>query len=53
MAILLKNENICKSVMDLIYDKQTEFKKEKGKVVSLEKTIERLLKDAYLKNKPN
>ncbi|GEO08768.1 hypothetical protein [Segetibacter aerophilus] len=49
MAILLKNDSLDKKVMDLIYTKQLQFKKEKGRVVSLQKTIERLLKEAYLK----
>lgn len=49
MAILLKNEKICPSVMKLIYEKQLAFRTEANKIVSLEKTIERLLKDAYLK----
>jgi hypothetical protein len=48
MAILLKNENITKPVMDFIYDKQAEFKKEAGQHISLEKTIARLIKEAYL-----
>jgi hypothetical protein len=48
-ALLLQSKNIDKPVIDLIYDKQLEFKKEKGRVVSLEYTVNRLLKDAYLK----
>jgi hypothetical protein len=48
-SILLKSKNIDKSVLDLVYDKQLEFTKEKGMKVSLEKTVCRLIKDAYLK----
>lgn len=47
-SILLKSENIDKTVMDLIYDKQLQFTKEKGMRVSIEKTVCRLLKEAYL-----
>ena len=47
-AILLQTKNIDKSVIDLIYDKQCEFSKEKMMKVSIEKTICRLLKEAYL-----
>ncbi len=50
-ALLLKSENIDKRVIDLIYDKQCEFTKAAGRKVSLEKTIERMLKEAYLKKK--
>jgi len=50
-AILLKAENIEKSVIDLIYDKQHEFTKEKSRKVSIEQTIARLLKEAYLSDK--
>lgn len=49
-AILLNAKNIDKTVVDLIYDKQLEFTKKLGKKVSLEKTVNKLLKDAYLKN---
>jgi hypothetical protein len=49
MTIKLNTDNIDKKVVDLIIDKQVVFKKEKGRIVSLEKTVERLLKDAYLK----
>ena len=49
MTIKLNTENIDKKVVDLIIDKQAEFKKEKGRVVSLDKTVERLLKEAYIK----
>jgi len=38
-------------VIDLIYDKQFQFRKERNKIVSLPKTIERLLKEAYLTKK--
>lgn len=51
MNILIKGENFDKKVKDLIYDKQLEFKKEKGRPVSLEKTVERLIKEAYCKEK--
>lgn len=47
MAILLKK--VEKSVLDLIYDKQRDLTKEKGKKISLERTVETLLKDAYLR----
>lgn len=50
MNILIKAVNFDKKVMDLIYDKQRDFKKEKGRTVSLEKTVERLLKEAYIVN---
>jgi hypothetical protein len=51
MAILIKNENIEPEIMDLIYEKQLQFTKEKGRKVSLERTIARLLKEAYIKPK--
>ena len=51
MNILIRGENFDKKVIDLIYAKQLEFKQEKQKIVSLEKTIERLIKDAYLPKK--
>ena len=50
-AILLKAENMDKPVIDLIYDKQLEFTKEKNRKVSLEQTVNRLLKEAYLNAK--
>lgn len=50
-AILLKAKNIDKEVIELIYDKQHEFRKEKNMIVSLERTVNRLLKEAYLKKK--
>jgi hypothetical protein len=49
MTIKLNTDNIDKKVVDLIIDKQASFKKEKGRIVSLDKTVERLLKEAYLK----
>ncbi len=49
-AILLNAKNIDKTVVDLIYDKQLEFTKKQGKKVSIEKTVNKLLKDAYIKN---
>lgn len=49
MTIKLSTEKIDKKVVDLIIDKQALFKKEKGRIVSLDKTVERLLKEAYLK----
>lgn len=48
-AILLQAKNIDEKVINLIYDKQLEFTKESNRKVSLEKTVERLLKTAYLK----
>lgn len=51
MAILLKDQNIEPEVIHLIYDKQLEFTKEKNRKVSLERTVARLLKEAYLKPK--
>lgn len=48
-AILLQAKNIDKSVVNLIYDKQLEFTKKCGRKMSLEKTVNKLLKDAYLK----
>lgn len=50
MDILLKGKNLDSRVIDLIYEKQLQFKKEKKRLVSLEKTVERLLKEAYLSN---
>lgn len=47
MTIPLKNPS--EQVLKLLYEKQVEFKVEKKHVVSLSYTIERLLKDAYLK----
>lgn len=55
MNILIKGLNWDPKVINFMYTKQAKFKKEKGKVVSLEKTLERLLKDAYgeeIKNEP-
>lgn len=49
MTIKLNTDNIDKKVVDLIIDKQAAFKKEKCRIVSLEKTVERLLKEAYIK----
>jgi hypothetical protein len=49
MTIKINTDNIDKKVVDLIIDKQAELKKEKGRVVSLDKTVEKLLKDAYFK----
>jgi hypothetical protein len=49
MTIKLNTVNIDKKVVDLIIDKQAELKKEKGRIVSLDKTVEKLLKDAYIK----
>lgn len=46
-ALLLQKKNMDKSVIDLIYEKQLEFTKEKGSKVSLERTVNRLLKEAY------
>ncbi len=45
--ILINLDNIDKQVVDLIYDKQLEFRKTANKKVSLEKTINRLLREAY------
>ena len=50
MTILIKDGDIDPKVQDLILDKQLEFKKKKRCTFSLVKTIEKLLKDAYLKN---
>jgi len=47
MNILIKSKNFDKKVINFIYDKQLEFKKQKGCTVSLEKTVEKLIKDAY------
>ena len=51
MNILIRSKNFDKKVINFIYEKQLEFKKEKGCGVSLEKTVEKLIKDAYLKPK--
>ncbi|MDF2381320.1 hypothetical protein JMG10_07580 [Nostoc ellipsosporum NOK] len=40
-----------KKVVDLILDKQAELKKEKNRCISLDYTINKLLKEAYLKEK--
>jgi hypothetical protein len=48
-AILLKAKNLEPGIIELIYDKQHLFTKEKKRKVSLEQTINRLLKEAYLK----
>lgn len=50
-AIMLKGKNIDQEVIDLIYEKQFQFTKEKKMRVSLERTVNRLLKEAYLKKK--
>jgi hypothetical protein len=47
MAIMLKN--ISEEVMNAIYDKQNLLKKEKKRHVSLEQTVETMIKDAYLR----
>lgn len=49
MNILIRTKNFDKKVINFIYDKQRDFKKQKGRMVSLEKTVEKLIKDAYLK----
>lgn len=41
--------NFAKPVKDLIRDKKNELTKQKDRVVSIEQTVEILLKDAYLK----
>jgi hypothetical protein len=46
MAILLKN--VSTPVLNLIYEKQKELKIKKGRNVSLEQTVDTLLKDAYI-----
>ena len=48
-TIPLKKQNMDKAVIDLIYDKQLEFTKEKGRKVSLEQTVNRMIKEKYLK----
>jgi hypothetical protein len=48
--IPLRTKNMDEAVIDLIYDKQLIFKKEKKRVVSLDYTINRLLKEAYLRD---
>lgn len=49
MNILIRGKNFDKKVINFIYEKQLEFKKKKGCIVSLEKTVEKLIKDAYPK----
>ena len=49
MTIKLNTDNFDKKVVDLILTKQADFKKEKRRMVSLDKTVERLLKEAYIK----
>jgi len=51
MTITIKNPS--EQVLQFLYDKQLEFKKEKKHVVSLGYTIERLIKDAYFKEEKN
>lgn len=41
-------KNLSKPVKDLIRDKQAEFGKAKDRKVSIEQTVEMLLKEAYL-----
>lgn len=50
-TILLKPDTISKPVMDLIFKKQFELRKQKGVMIGLAKTIEILLKEAYLTDK--
>ena len=46
-TILIKPDQISEDVINFIYEKQSEFKKEKNRCVSLASTIEMLLKKAY------
>lgn len=47
-AILLQSKNLDEGVLNLILLKQSEFTLEKKRIVSYERTISRLLKEAYL-----
>lgn len=47
--VTLHGDRICQEVINLIYDKKNEFSKEKNRTVSFDQTIEKLLKDAYIK----
>ncbi len=46
-SMLLKSDNMDKKVVDLIYDKQLEFTKAASRKVSLEKTVNKMIKDRY------
>jgi len=48
-TILLQTKTMDDAVIDLILDKQLDFKKEKRRCVSMEYTVNRLLKEAYPK----
>lgn len=47
MAWLVRTENMDSKVVDLIYDKQLEYKKAARRTVSIEKTINKMIKDRY------
>jgi hypothetical protein len=49
MAFLVRN--LSKETMEVIYEKQSELQKKKLRRVSLDQTIDVLIKDAYLRNK--
>lgn len=51
MATTVMLRNLSKETMHLIYDKQAELQKKKLRRVSIEQTIEILLKEAYLSDK--
>lgn len=50
MAFIIRDNELSDDVRKLIYRKQHEFKAEKKRSVSLGKTFDRLLKEAYLNN---
>jgi hypothetical protein len=49
MSFIIRDNEMSPEVRKIIYKKQIELKAEAKHQVSLGKTIERLLKDAYLK----
>lgn len=48
--IIIRSKNIDGKIIDFIYEKQAEYRKERKRLVSLDKTIERLLREAYFKD---
>lgn len=50
MAFIIRDNEMSEQVRTFIYKKQIDFKAKKKGAVSLGKTIERLIKDAYLKD---
>ena len=46
-TIPLKQENMDSKVIDLIYEKQLEFTKAARRKISLDKTVNKMIKDKY------